>query len=108
MIVGPNPNPVRADSTTSIRTSIKTGTFVLTGSTLTSGTTILSAIFNFGTGAGEHTGTGTVCTSPTQPNCGGTPTSGPLPEPNSTALALLGLAVLSGTLLLRKKQSGRA
>jgi len=70
----------------------QTATFVLTGTTLTAATTITGATFSFGTGP-EFFLPGTVCTSPTQPNCGGTP-AGSVPEPSSSVLVLLGLALV--------------
>ncbi len=93
-----------------------TGTFVVHGTTLNASTTITAATFQFGTGP-DATKPGTECTSSTQANCGGTPSSGinpqctdgtcAVPEPNSAALALLGLGLVSGTLLRRKYVSGR-
>jgi hypothetical protein len=90
MIVGPSPNCNNGCANFNPYIN-QTATFVLTGATLTAATTITGATFSFGTGP-EFFLPGTVCTSPTQPNCGDTPPS--VPEPNSSGLALLGLALL--------------
>jgi len=113
LIIGPSPNC--NSSCDNFNPSVnQVLTINLSGANLTAATTVTSVTMNFGTQIGEFTQT---CT-PGAPGCGGTTGSGTsstgrtgsgdIPEPSSPALALLGLAILSGTLLRRKMFSGRA
>jgi hypothetical protein len=73
-------------------------TYDITLSGLTSIPTVTTAVMQFGTNTAD--------TQLPSSSSGGPNTSGPVPEPSSTALALLGLALLSGVLLRRKYIAG--
>ena len=64
----------------------------------TTNTFINTLTVTYGTQAGE----GTLTSS-----SGGTPGAGSAPEPSSSALALIGVALLAGTMLRRRKQGQR-
>jgi len=100
MIVGPSPDCNAGCSNFNPYINLS-GTFVLSAANLTAATTITSAMFSFGTGP-DFFRTGTVCTSSTQPNCGGTP-AGDVPEPSSAALSILGVGLLAAALLNRRR-----
>ncbi len=112
LIIGPSPS-CNASCTNFNPSVNQVLTLNLSGANLTANTTVTSVTMNFGTQIGEYAPT---C-APGAPGCGGTPGSGTsssgrtgsgdVPEPSSPALALLGLALLSGT-LLRRKLFGRA
>ena len=76
---------------------VNTLTLNITGG-FTTNTFINTLTVTYGTQAGE----GTLTSS-----SGGTPGAGTAPEPSSSALALIGVALLAGTMLRRRKQGQR-